>query len=45
MVYGSKADDFLKSSCMHRITPPDRKEGRKIAARVVEKRRQLIVCV
>ncbi len=45
MLYGTKADDFLKSSSMHRITPPDQKEGRKIGARVVEKRRELIVCV
>lgn len=43
MLYGTKADDFLKSSCMHRITPPDQKEGRKIGARVVEKRRELMV--
>lgn len=45
MLYGTKADDFLKSSCMHRITPPDQKEGRKIGARVVEKRREWFVWV
>lgn len=45
MLDGTKADDFLNSTCMHRITPPDQKEGRKIGARVVEKRRELVLRV